>query len=121
MRRALFGIVASVFAVGCEDAQCALYPCPLKLAATLRISAANAPNGVAGITVSGSSGVVPCVTGATSVCSVYGGSGSYSFTVSAPGYAPTNVTAQVPGTDAGCNTCGSLDTQNISVVLTPSA
>jgi hypothetical protein len=94
------------------------------VAAILSVSAANAPAGIVGLTLSingaaASSG--PCVLDSISTCRVFGGTGTYGVQVSAPGYKSVQLTLIVTGTDAGCNTCGKIDTQNLSVTMQPAA
>jgi len=114
-------LTASLLACG-SDQPCVYYPCPQPTAAVLSVSAANAPGGIAGLALSingaaASSGF--CVPDAISTCRVFGGTGTYVVLVSAPGYKTTQLNLIVTGTDAGCNTCGKIDTQNLSVIMQP--
>jgi hypothetical protein len=107
--------------LACEgDAACVYYPCPLPTAVVLSVSAANAPTGIAGLSVTSGGNEFPCVGGAVSVCRVLGGTGSYRLLVHAPSYSTADLTVIVQGTDAGCNTCGKVETQQVAVTLQPS-
>ena len=105
-----------------HDATCVFYPCPLPLAVVASVSAANAPAGIPGLvlTVSGTfTESAPCSQAPVSTCQVYGGTGTYHVQVSAPGYATAQLDLTVTGTDAGCNTCGHVDTQRPSITMQP--
>jgi hypothetical protein len=113
-------IVLLVGALACKgDAECIFYPCPLPIAAIISVSASNAPAGIAGLTVM-VSGVVtgggPCTQG---LCHVFGGRGNYHVELQAPGYVPAALNLTITGEDAGCNTCGHIDTQAVSVTMQP--
>ena len=115
-------IPASLVAACSSD--CVYYPCPLPEAAEISVTANNAAAGVPGLTLAISGAVVstgPCQpgSGATSVCHVLGGPGAYQAVLSAPGYQTDSIKFTVTGTTAGCNTCGHVDRQLLSVVLQP--
>jgi hypothetical protein len=124
-RGVLRRLVPACLAIACSsDANCIYYPCAVPEAAEISVTASNAPAGIPGLTmsVSGSvSGVGPCNhdVGATSVCHVMGGPGEYQVELSAPGYQTSALKFTVTGTAAGCNTCGHVDLQRLSVVLSP--
>ena len=106
--------------LACEsDAACVYYPCPQPTAVVLSVSAANAPNGIDGLSVTNSGNEFPCAGGAVRICRVFGGTGTYRLLVHAPGYTTADLSVTVPGTDAGCNTCGKVETQQIAVTLQP--
>jgi hypothetical protein len=113
--------VAAVALLGCYgDPQCINYPCPQFEAATISVTAANAPAGIPGVTVanlSTPSGSTPCQQAAVTVCHLMGGRGTYRVQVSAPNYLTELVTFTVNGTDAGCSSCGSVDKQQVAVTL----
>ena len=115
--------VAAGILLGCRgDAACVLYPCPMPIAATINVSAANAPTGIVGLsmTISGAvTGTGPCSAGAVSACLVLGGRGNYHVQLQAAGYAPTQLDLSITGADAGCNTCGHVDAQRVTVVMQP--
>lgn len=118
-RRALF---ASALLVACKgDAACIVYPCPVPLAATVTVTAANAAGPVAGaqLTVNGQVQGTGCQTAPATTCFVFGGTGRYDLEITAPGYATSRLTLTVTGTDAGCNTCGKIDQQSITLTLQP--
>ena len=106
------------------DASCIYYPCPLPEAAEISVAANNAPAGIPGLTMAITGALVgtgPCTqgSGAMSVCHVLGGPGDYRVDLSAPGYQGVSLTFTVTGTAAGCNTCGHVDRQALSVVMQP--
>lgn len=104
------------------DAACILYPCPLPIAATITVSAASAPAGIPGLTMAVNGGAAQgglCSSGPTITCSLYGGRGSYHVDLRAPGYLPAELNLTITGADAGCNTCGHVDTQTLSVTMQP--
>lgn len=103
------------------DEACLLYPCPSPLAAVVTVAAANAAGPVAGaqITVNGQLQGNTCRGAPVTTCDVFGGTGRYDVEVSAPGYTPARATFTVTGTDAGCNTCGELDRQFVTLTLQP--
>ena len=112
-------------ALACSsDAACIYYPCPLPEAAEISVSATSAPTGIPGLAmvVSGPmSGTGPCSEGTrgVSICYVLGGPGDYHVDLSAPGYQNVSLRFTVTGTTAGCNTCGHLDRQVLSVTMQP--
>jgi hypothetical protein len=107
-----------------DDAQCIFYPCPLPLAATISVSALNVPAGIPGLTMTVSGAVTgggPCNQGPVSTCVLMGGPGTYRVELRAPNYAPAELNLTITGTDAGCNTCGHVDSQQVSVTMQPAA
>jgi hypothetical protein len=95
-------------------------------AAEISVTAPNAPTGIAGLsmTLSGAEiGSGPCSsgTGNVTICYILGGPGTYSVALSAPGYQTDTVSFTATGTAAGCNTCGHVDLQLLSVTLRPTA
>ena len=116
--------VPACLVVACSsDANCIYYPCAQPEAAEISVTASNAPSGIPGLTmaVSGSvTGGGPCDqgAGATNICRVMGGPGPYQVELSAPGYQTAALKFTVTGTAAGCNTCGHVDLQRLSVVMT---
>jgi hypothetical protein len=112
----------AVVLLACKgDASCIYYPCPLFEAVTVTVSAASGSGRTAGLAVAVGDG--PPQTGAcdpqTWVCHVFGAPGIYRLTLSAPGFSPQQVQVTVPGEQAGCNTCGRVDHQQLAVVLQP--
>jgi hypothetical protein len=58
---------------------------------------------------------------ASGTCRVFGAPATYHLTITATGFTPKVVDVTVAGTAAGCNTCGHVDRQQLSVVLQPGA
>ena len=117
-------LVLVAVAAACSGDACVYYPCPAPLAAEISVTAPNAPAGVPGLTmaISGAEiGSGPCNqgTGGASVCDVFGGPGTYSVELAAPGYQTATVKFTATGSAAGCNTCGHVDRQLLSVVMQP--
>ena len=114
--------VALLLLVACGgEAPCLLYPCPQFEAITVTVAAASGATSLPGLAVA-VSGVMqgggPCdPVGRT--CHVPGGAGSYQLTISATGYAPATASVTITGEDAGCNSCGRVDRQHITVTLQP--
>ena len=119
----LRSLVPASLVVACSS-DCVYYPCPLPEAAEISVTASNTAVGVPGLmlAISGTVvGTVPCQhgPGAASVCHILGGPGAYRAELSAPGYQVASIGFTVTGTAAGCNTCGHVDRQLLSVVLQP--
>jgi hypothetical protein len=92
------------------------------MAAVISVSAASAPGGIPGLvfTVSGAvTGSGPCSQDPVSTCRIFGGAGTYLVQISAPGYSTTQLNLTVTGTGSGCNTCGQVDTRQVSVTMQP--
>jgi hypothetical protein len=99
-------------------------PCtnPKPEAAEISVTASSATAGIPGLmlTLSGAVvGTAPCQQGlgASSVCYVLGGPGTYHAELTAPGYQTADIKFTVTGTTAGCNTCGHVDRQLLSVAM----
>ena len=56
---------------------------------------------------------------AQGVCHVFGPPGEYRLTITAAGFNPRQLDVTVKGEAAGCNTCGHVDRQQLTVVLQP--
>ena len=93
-------------------------PCPAPIAVDLTLnSASGAPIDSATVTVTGSvQGSMVCPTR----CLITGDGGTYVINVTAPGFNPVERTVKVTGEIPKCG-CGSPDTQNVTIALTPSA
>ena len=107
--------------LGCGDDACTLPPCPLPLAIELTVSAANAPTGIAGLSLAidgAARGTIPCEKAAIAHCYVLGQAGLYQLELSAPGYAPVKLGVTVNGTEGPC-TCPTTEPQLLSVVMQP--
>ena len=115
-------VVGLAWVAGCGGAEaCLLYPCPQFEAVTVAVAAGTGAASLPGlsVTVTGTElGTLPCDP-LGKVCHVYGGAGSYQLTVSATGYAPATVSADVTGLGAGCNACGRVDRVQVAVTLQP--
>lgn len=101
---------------------CVFYPCPQPTAAIITVTAANAPGGIPGLTVAVNGADAQdglCSLGPTSTCRVLGGRGSYHVDLRAPGYITAELNLTITGADAGCNTCGHVDSQTVSVIMQP--
>ncbi|HEY0995332.1 MAG TPA: hypothetical protein VGD77_05035 [Gemmatimonadaceae bacterium] len=103
------------------DEACILYPCPVPVAAIVTVAAANAAGPVPGaqLIVNGTQQGGGCSAAQVTTCEVFGGTGRYDIEASAPGYASARTTVTVTGTDAGCNSCGEIDRQFVTVTLQP--
>lgn len=115
----LVAVLALVlFIPGCGGTDyCPALPCALPIAITLQVSAQSSAGPVPGATVDVSGplgGTLPC----DSSCSILGPPGSYSLTVSAPGYQSTQRTVDVTGSVPSCG-CATSETQDVSVALAP--
>ena len=109
-----------MFACG-DAAPCLLYPCPQFEAITVSVTAATGASSLPGLAVAiagTETGGGPCDPSGR-VCHVFGGAGSYQLTVSATGYVPATVSVTITGEDAGCNTCGRVDRQQVAITLQP--
>jgi hypothetical protein len=114
------GILLSVM-LGCGDGACTLPPCPLPLAIELTVSAANAPKGIAGLTLAidgAARGTGFCEIAPMAHCYVPGGPGVYQLELTAPGYTPVELGVTVAGTEGPC-TCPTTEPQRLSVVMQP--
>jgi hypothetical protein len=106
------------------SSDCIYYPCPSPEAAEITVTASSGTAGISGLALAISGAVVgttPCQqsSGGASVCYISGGPGSYEAVLTAPGYQTVDIKFTVTGTAAGCNTCGHVDRQLLSVVMLP--
>jgi hypothetical protein len=116
------GAIGGVLVACSGDADCILLPCVPPEAATVFVTASNAPAGIPGLvaTITGAvSSTEPCDQAQVSVCHIPGGPGTYQVQLSAPGYQSAQLTLTITGTEAGCNTCGRVDRQDVQVVMVP--
>lgn len=117
--RLAFVAALTLCAASCASEPCVTPPCPLRIAITLSITAASTATGIAGasVEVSGpSSTTFRC----DSSCTVAGTAGTYTVVVTAPGYQNAERVVTVPGENHPCG-CGTVVTQQVSFVLTPSS
>lgn len=91
------------------------------LTVTVTASGTGGPVGDATIDVTGAlTTTIPCRTeGASTVCRVYGGFGTYQLEIKAPGFRNERRTATVGGDIGECG-CLIVATQSLQVVLVPS-
>jgi hypothetical protein len=116
------GAIGGVLVACSSDADCILLPCVPPEAATVSVTASNAPDGIAGLVATTTGAVTstgPCDQAPVSVCHIPGGPGTYQVQLSAPGYQSAQLTLTITGTEAGCNTCGRVDRQDVQVELVP--
>jgi hypothetical protein len=111
--------------VGCgseTEPDCAIAPCPVPMAVILSVtSAAGGPVAGLSMTVSGAaSGSGPCSAGdSATLCTVPGMPGTYDVRLTASGFQEKALSVTVEGSSPPC-ACTSVQTQRLSVVLTPS-
>ena len=112
------GLMA-VLLVGCRT-DCFTNPCAEFEAVAITVSGAGSSGVPTGLAI-GINGIPPqtglCDT--AGVCHVPGSSGAYHLTITANGFSPRVIDVTVTGEPAGCNTCGHVDRQQLSVVLQP--
>jgi hypothetical protein len=108
--------------IGCglTHPDCAHPPCPLPMAVSVTAtSAAGGPVADLSVKVLAPGGNGFCTVGATATtCFVPGTAGRYTLEFTAPGFEQKTVTVTVGGETPECG-CSRVDTQQISVVLTP--
>ena len=125
--RRMLTIAALLCATACgdrgADAECIIPPCVLPSAVRLTLTSARGPGPVPGVTlvVAGAvNGSGACSQGDVTTCLVPGGGGTYEIDVRAPGYETAHRSVAVTATPRECG-CPVVDTQGVSVVLTPTA
>jgi hypothetical protein len=119
-RSLLAATFMSLLACG-EGAPCVAAPCPQFEAISVSVASATGAANLPGLalTVDGpQAGSGPCDPLGRS-CHVLVGAGSYQLTVSATGYVTATRSVTIAGESAGCNTCGRVDRQQITVTLQP--
>ena len=118
MRSVLAG-AAAVFIGACGDGPCIVPPCGPPIAAWVDVTSTTGTpisNASIDVTSNGITQTVPC----QGRCPVGGYAGTYVLRVSAPQFAPTTLSITVTGKDAEqCGTCPRVDTQTLTVKLTP--
>lgn len=122
-RIAEWGVLLLATAGCSSDGACLLLPCPLTEAAIINVTASGTSGPITGLTMTQSGVSTPCGQdpSAPTSCIILGGPGSYTVTVSAPGFQSSTLTVHVSGTPGGCNRCGLVHPENVSVVLQPTA
>lgn len=106
-----------MLALGCSTEPCVHPPCPSFEAVEITVTSQGG-GALSGLNVT-SMGSPTGFCDAGSTCHVFGGPGDYALRVSATGFAAQDVNVTVPGEAGGCNSCGRVDTQRVSVVLSP--
>jgi hypothetical protein len=105
---------------GCKT-DCVYYPCPSPgEAVTVAVVGAGdswVPSGLAIAIGNAPPQAGPC--DASDVCHIFAYPGAYRLTITATGFVPRVVDVTVTGEAPGCNTCGHIDRQQLSVVLQP--
>jgi hypothetical protein len=117
-------LATKLLAVGllsCSDLPCVALPCPLPLAIEIVLNANNSTAAIPGAFVQVGGNTVPCTQGSATACLIAGTSGAYELDIGAPGFQTVHRSVQVSGTSAGCGTCGSVDTQHLTVTLIPAS
>ena len=115
-------IVALLALAACgadADVECVILPCALSLA--LKITVSNAASGAAipNVTFQSQgqlSGSGPCA-GTPTTCAILGGPGTYTVTISAPGFQSVTRSVTVTGTEAEKCHCASANTAHLDVAL----
>ena len=117
MMKATLAVVFGLSLPACGQ-ECLQPPCALPLAVAVDVTSTSG-NGVteAAVQVSGAvATTLPCDTS----CRILGYAGTYTLTVSAPGYQSVERTVVVQGATARCG-CASAKTEHVTVALAPSA
>jgi len=116
--------VVTLLVSACESA-CLQPPCPLPVAVTATVTSSVTGGPVAGAFVQqdADSNPEPCMMrDNTTTCTVFGGAGTYSLTIGAPGYQSVQRTVVVPaGRRASRCGCDGVDGQAIDAALAPVA
>ncbi len=108
-------VLALALLPACSGTDCLALPCAAPIAIRLQVSAQGSTGSVPGATVDFAgpmSGTLPC----DSSCTIVGLPGSYSLTVSAPGYQSSQRSVDVAGISPSCG-CATAETQDVSIVL----
>jgi len=110
-----------VLLVGCKT-DCVYYPCPISEAITLSVSGAGASGGPPGLAIAvGNEAPQAGLCDTAGTCHIFASPGSFHLTITATGFLPRVVDVTVTGEAPGCNTCGHIDRQQLSVVLQPAS
>jgi hypothetical protein len=111
--------LAALLLVGCRT-DCVYYPCPIPEVITVAVSGAGSSGVPPGLAM-GIDNAVPQagLCDAVGICRVFGDPAAYHLTITATGFSPRVVDVTVTGTAAGCNTCGHVNRQQLSIVLQP--
>ena len=102
-----------------SDFRCIALPCPVTFAAKISVTSSSTAKPLSNVTWTANTATGDCAAGSPIVCSVSGSPGTLQIDIKAPGFQTAHRTIEVQGTSAGCNTCGSVATQTLSVALDP--
>jgi hypothetical protein len=124
-RRNIFAYCIAALAIACKDTgPCTPPPCPQFEAVTLMVSTPGTTSRPPGLAIAVNDGPLQTALCDTQdgVCHVFGGPGDYRLTISATGFTSQHVQVTVTGDGRiGCNTCGHVDRQQLTVVLQPAS
>ena len=116
MPRLATAIVVILSITGCNE-ECLHPPCPAPIALEVVVTSATSGTAVPGTSLD-ITGPVSSTVSCDSSCQVLGYSGTYTLTVTAPGYQLATRVVAVPGSNPACG-CASTQTQHVNFVLTP--
>ncbi len=107
----------------CYSADCVTMPCLLPMALTVTVTNAASGGAVptAVIQLGGQSTSSITCSSSPTVCVVPGYRGTYSVTVSAPGFQSATRTITVAGPDVEECHCATVDTEHVNVALVPNS
>ena len=114
-------VVAVVALGGCGGggAECVIPPCAMPLALIVTVSNAASGGVVPGATFQAQgqmNGSGPC-NGTPTTCPIAGNAGTYTVTISAPGFQSATRTVEVTGTEGGQCHCDTVNTGHLDVAL----
>lgn len=113
--------LTAILLVGCKT-DCVYYPCPDLEAVSVGVSVAGSQSPPPALVVTAGDNNLPSgVCDTLGVCHVFGPPGAYHLTIAATGFTPKRVDVTVTGEAAGCNTCGHVDRQQVTIVLQPAS
>ncbi|MEO5818691.1 MAG: PEGA domain-containing protein [Gemmatimonadaceae bacterium] len=112
--------VVSLLALSaCIETDCVIVPCAQPLALSIRVSSAinggPVSNAVAQIT-GGITATIPCL-GSPTTCLAPGSAGTYTVTISAPGFQSVTQTVTVKGKEPEKCGCGTVEAAHLDIGL----
>jgi hypothetical protein len=122
MRRPSF-VALALLVIACQsDSPCVAAPCPLGLAIRLTVTSGTSSASVPGafVHLPQISPDPQCTQSPGSTCLLPGVLGTYEIDVGAPGYQTVHRTVTVTGKRASACGCDVVDTQSLTVALSPS-